>query len=415
MWLKALRGLLVQVVALACGGCAFGPRALEKTHGPFADAALRVDEEQFLKNIVRLRYVESPLALDVNSIASQYELDLGAEARPFFSTEATGDLFRSFTRVLPFASVSGANRPTISMAPSDDASAVRQFLTPISMDTLIFLAQSGWPVSSVVRIWVDRLNGIPNWMGGSGPPRGLAPDFERFQAACELLQTAQDLELLSVQAEDRHIEMGGRLGKEAVTAAALVEAAKNGFEYRTPDEGKTWSLTKKERHLVLVVNPAGRDHPVLHELVRALNLMPNQDRYELAPATGLIDPAKNLVAPSAALRFTPRSSAQAHFFLANGVEVPPEHLACGLVRQPEGSSSTSATTGVFRVYSCKGHKHRPPPCAYLAVRYRDHWFYIDDRDQETKATLFLMLQLRRLDFRRQQIGSVPALTLPLGR
>jgi hypothetical protein len=49
------------------------------------------------------------------------------------------------------------------------------------------------------------------------------------------------------------------------------------------------------------------------------------------------------------------------------------------------------------------------------VWYRDHWFYIDDRDQETKATLVLMLQLRRLDFQRQKIGTVPALTLPVGR
>jgi len=49
------------------------------------------------------------------------------------------------------------------------------------------------------------------------------------------------------------------------------------------------------------------------------------------------------------------------------------------------------------------------------VWYRDHWYYIDDRDPESKATLLLMLQLRRLDFQRQRIGNVPALTLPLGR
>lgn len=415
MLFKTANLLSALAVFMALGGCAFGPRALEKTHGPFAAAAVRVDEEQLLKSIVRLRYVESPLALDVNSIASQYELDLTAEARPFFSTEATGNLFRSFTSVLPFASISGANRPTISMTPADDASTIRQFLTPISMETLVFLAQSGWPVSSVVRIWVDRLNGIPNWMPPSGPPRNILPDFERFQAACELLQMAQDQELLSVQADDRHVELSGPVPKEAITAAALVDAAKNGFEYRPQADGKFWALTKKERGLVLVVNPAGRDHPVVRSLVETLNLKPNQDRYELSAATGVSDPLKNPTAPSSALRLAPRSSAQALFFLANGVEVPTEHLACGLVRQSDGPLSSAATDGVFRVHSCKGSKHRPPSCAYLAVRYRDYWFYIDDRDLESKATLLLMLQLRRLDFRRQQIGSVPALTLPVGR
>jgi hypothetical protein len=32
-----------------------------------------------------------------------------------------------------------------------------------------------------------------------------------------------------------------------------------------------------------------------------------------------------------------------------------------------------------------------------------------------KATLLLMLPLRRLDFERQHLGGVPALTLPVGR
>lgn len=407
--------LLLLATTLAIGGCSFGPRALEKTHGPFAAATVRVDEEQFLRNIVRLRYVETPQSLEVNSIASQYELDLGAEARPFFSTEATGDLFKSFTTILPFASVSGANRPTITMAPSDDGLAVRQFLTPISLETLVFLTQSGWPVSDVMRIWVDRLNGVPNWMPASGLTRNVLPDFERFRVACDLLQSAQDQELLSLHSEDRFVELSGPLEKEAITASALVEAAKNGLEYRPKGDGKTWMLTKKEKGLVLVVNPTGRGNIVVQELVRSLNLKPDQDRYELSAATGVADPAKNPTQPSTALRLTPRSSAQALFFLANGVDVPSKHLECGLVKQPEGPPPSAATEGVFRVHSCKGSKHRPPACAYLAIWHRDHWFYIDDRDQESKATLLLMLQLRRLDFQRQQIGSVPALTLPVGR
>ena len=46
------------------------------------------DEEQLLRNLVRLRYNETPLELNVSSIAAQYELDGGAEARPFFRPES---------------------------------------------------------------------------------------------------------------------------------------------------------------------------------------------------------------------------------------------------------------------------------------------------------------------------------------
>ena len=56
----------------------------------------------------------------------------------------------------------------------------------------------------------------------------------------------------------------------------------------------------------------------------------------------------------------------------------------------------------------------------MAVRYRDYWFYIDDRDSISKSTFNLMLQFTRIDLgypagaaRSQQ--PAPVLTLPLGR
>lgn len=401
----------------ACAGCAFGPKAIERTHGQYASAVQKVDEEQFLRNIVRLRYLESPRDLEVSAIAAQYELAAGAEARPFFSTESvSGPFFRGFSRLLPYASISGSNRPTVSFNPQDDGSTVRQFLTPISPETLVFLTQSGWPVSSVLRIWADRLNGVPNAIPAGGPPRNVLPDFARFDRACELLQVSQDREYVSILAEDRTTEMSGAIPAEAMTAVAAVEAAKGGFEYRKREDGKTWSLVKVDRRLVFVLSPAGKASPEMTELVEILNLKPDADKYELVVASGVPDPAKHPLPQAAVLRLSPRSTAQALFFLANGVEVPPEDIACGLVRMPgDGSDPTEATRGVFRVHSCAGSKHCRPACASVAIWHRDRWFYIDDRDHDTKATLLLMLQLRRLDFKKQQVGAVPALTLTVGR
>jgi hypothetical protein len=62
---------------------------------------------------------------------------------------------------------------------------------------------------------------------------------------------------------------------------------------------------------------------------------------------------------------------------------------------------------------CKGHK--PPATAYVAVKSRGYWYYIDDRDQASKATLALVLQLSRLDFGDQKKSAGPILTLPVGR
>ena len=69
------------------------------------------------------------------------------------------------------------------------------------------------------------------------------------------------------------------------------------------------------------------------------------------------------------------------------------------------------TRGLFEVHACKGHK--PPPTAYVAIKLRGYWYYIDDRDQASKSTLALVLQLSRLDFGTQK-ATGPILTLPVG-
>ena len=115
---------------------------------------------------------------------------------------------------------------------------------------------------------------------------------------------------------------------------------------------------------MLKVNPAGRGRPKLAELATLLNLKPGEERYELVVAAGVPDPAKNPTEPVAALRVTPLSTAQALFFLANGVEIPPEHPACQLVRlSADGADPAGATRRVFRVHCPAGHERKPTDLA----------------------------------------------------
>jgi hypothetical protein len=392
---------------------------LERSHGRYNEAVRRVDEEQLLRNLVHVRYNEIPLNLNVSSIAAQYELDGGVEARPFFlAPNPSGPTFRTFTSVLPDVTVSGANRPTLTLIPADNGAAIEKFLKPISVETLIFLLQTSWPVSTVARLWVERLNGVPNAATASGPQRDLIPDFQRFRRVAELLQAVQDLGLGTVHPEERQVEASGALPHSAVSAEAAVEAAKNGLEYRRRADGASWSLLRKERQLVLEVNPAAVGHPILDEVAALLNLQPHRTVYTIVVMPSIVpDPLYCPSPPSDVLRVSLRSSSQVYFFLANGVEVPPEHLAAGLVRLPVGPDGRlfdgrAVTDGLFTVHACQGHK--PPPTAFVAVKYRDYWYYIDDRDQETKATFALMLGLNRLDFGHLQ-PAAPFLTLPVGR
>ncbi len=413
--------LLGMIIAATASGCAFGPRVLEKTHGRYQESVRQVEEEQLLRNLVHLRYNEGVLSLKVSSIATQYELAGAAEARPFFiapNPSNSNVIFKTFTSILPDLSVSGANRPTITLIPSDNGDAIRKFLTPIPTETLAFLSESSWPVSVIMRLWVERLNGVPNAVSASGPPTGLISDFARFRRLTDLFQDAQDRELASLRTEPRDVEVSGPLPAAVVTSAAAVDAAKSGMEYRPRGDGQNWVLVRKETKLLVRINPRGIDSPEVEEMNRLLNLRPGETHYDVVVAPGNVpDPLLYTHPPSAELRITPRSTSQVYFYLSNGVELPPDHVASGVVRasvDQEGRpmDGRELTRGVFEVHACAGHK--PPDTAYVAVKSRGYWYYIDDRDQASKSTMSLVLQLSRLDF-GNQTPAAPFLTLPIGR
>src|SRR5262245_15489463 len=111
-----------------------------------------------------------------------------------------------------------------------------------------------------------------------------------------------------------------------------------------------------------------------------------------------------------------RSLLQVLYFVSHGVLIPPEHGALGLVtvtREPDGQPFDwqQVTRGLFRVCHAEGKK---PPCnAHVAVCYKGYWFYIDETDQDTKATFSLLMELSRLEL-TGKTGVGPVLTLPIG-
>jgi hypothetical protein len=405
---------------LALGGCSFGPKVLERTHGRYNEAIGHVEQEELLRNIVHLRYVEPTVRLNVLSIAAQYELSGQAEAQPFFSAQATGDnFFRSYSRILPELLLSTANRPTITLDPADTSEGVRQLLTPINTDTLAFLAETKWPVSLVLRLWIGSLNGVPNAAAENVLYGTATEEDARYYCITELIQNAVDQGLLTIYPEEREVEIGSALPPETITAAAEVEAAKTGLRFRRQADG-TYVLVGTERRLILEVSPGAETSPVLAELWSLLNLVPGLPQYDiLLEGRRIPDPARFPGPQLTSIRAVPRSTAGVWLYLANGVEVPAEHVTAGLVQLSSGLDGCARddreiTRGLFEVHVCQGCK--PPPNAYVAVKYRDHWYYIDDRDLASKATFLLLLKMSRIDFARRPPGpSGPTLTLPVGR
>jgi hypothetical protein len=409
LWL----GLLTVV---ATSGCTFGAQMLESSVGPYNVAVTRVSEEQLLLNVVRLRYNDNPTRLDVASIAAQYEVDATAEARPFFAApNPAGSVFETFTRILPDFMASAANRPTISLTPLDDPDTIRGLFTPATLDGIVFLAETSYPLSTVFQLFVDSMNHVPNAPTASGPPRGIIPEFREFKRAADILQQLKDLGDLQFVREEKITEYGSHLGEGSVSASALVEAAKNGFEYQQQPD-KSWALVKRDRKLSMQIRPEALARPELTELAALLHLRPGQTRYEVTVGSkDNLDGAPGSRRDSTSLNIFPRSAIQASYYLSHGVMVPEEHYACGLAKAPVYSEGhpfdwQELFNGLFTVHSVK--QFRRPDCASVAVKFRGYWFYIDDRDADTKATFSLLLTMTRINLIGTKKGG-PVLTLPV--
>jgi hypothetical protein len=98
-------------------------------------------------------------------------------------------------------------------------------------------------------------------------------------------------------------------------------------------------------------------------------------------------------------------------FLAKGVQVPPEHLADGWAidyRIPISERGGKKLIP-FRMISSKTQ----PKNSFAAVRYMDHWFYIENKDIDSKRALGLIIAFFRI-LAPSGGGAAPILTLPTG-
>ena len=94
--------------------------------------------------------------------------------------------------------------------------------------------------------------------------------------------------------------------------------------------------------------------------------------------------------------------------MALEVDVPRAHAAEGRVTPgSQGAAGEPGSPALVRIHS-SGNE---PKDAFVAVRYRGHWFFIDDRDLRTKRTFaFMMLLFTLADSGEKE--NLPLITIP---
>lgn len=405
-------------LALLPAGCALGPRALTADRLAYNEAVKTTSEEQLLLNIVRLRYTDTPSSLAVTSVADQRELTRNLGVAPFFAAAAAGLAPGGYRgTVLPQAGVTAATRPTLTYTPEDDQDFTRRLFTPLSLDAVEALAKTTWPIDTVFRLWLENLNWVSNAETASGPTPRDPPDYAPFRDGIDALRRLTDRRLAALAVEEADDPQGDALPADRVSGRDAVEAARGGFEYRERDDG-TWQVVRKKFRPVLRVADGAAADPDFLTFCRVFRLDPGRTSFLLTSAK--LDPFLKGTPPAglAQLDLETRSLLQVLFFVAHGVEVPAGHAAGGLAPQTREADGRpfdwdQVLGGLFKVRSSAG-KH-PPACAHVAVRYKGYWFYVDERDRDTKATFALLLELSRLQLAADKGDAAPVLTLPVGR
>jgi hypothetical protein len=349
--------------AVGLSGCAtLGAQTLPEVQAAYNEKLSLTQDTQFLLNIVRLRYRDTPAFLDVASLTTQQTMSssstLGASVpivpAPGFSGTASLGGNLSVTPTTTFSPVRG-----------DDF--VKRLVAPIPLQTIAMVASSGWSVARVLQLTVDRLNHLSNASSATGPTPELPPDASRFLTFTRALRVLQISEWLSV----------GSLRDDGSGDSGIIFLEDEGIQtepYRT-----------------------------VHELLD----IPNElERIRLTEDFTRKDPS--------VVRVRLRSVLGAIFFLSQGVEVPPEHEAEGLVTVTRDTMGKRfdwqhVLDGIFRVQ----WSATEPAHAAVKVKHRGAWFYIPDSDLESKSTFMLLIQIFNMQAGRGALP-VPLLTIPAG-
>jgi hypothetical protein len=397
-----------------------GPKQIHKGRLEYNEAIQESFREEILLNLVRLRYRETPDFISIGGIAAQYTFDGaagGSLTLPDGGTKVGG----------LNGAVARTERPTISYVPARGEAFQKGILAPIDLQSLQLLARTGWSWERILRTTVQYMNQVDNATSAGGPTPELKPNYEQFRYLAKLmrqLQTQREIELTNAERETTPKTVP--LSKERLNGDFVIEAVNSGYRFK--DDGEKLSLVKDEKYAALVVHPRAKFSTEMREIAELLDLKVDyesskpalyevvsaregwiQSTFENAPDTPveLIAPQGEsegvLPAPSDELDLSPlrddvvistRSLLEVMFYLSHGINVPLEHQACGLVtltvdESGEAFDWNEMFCDLFTVRACD----QCPKHAAVAVQYRDHWFYIDERDKTSLATFSLLVEL----------------------
>lgn len=177
----------LSIIVFLITGCqsGFGPRSLKNTHPSYNQAIAETLNEQMLLNLIRSRYRDTPYFLDVGSVTASLSLTASAGVNTQLNLGPKSNL------VIPNLGFGYAQNPTPSYTPLRGEDFLKSILSPIPLETILVMTQSGWSIQRVFGICMERINDLNNAPSASGPTPDYEPDYRRFEKLLILLRELQ--------------------------------------------------------------------------------------------------------------------------------------------------------------------------------------------------------------------------------
>lgn len=336
------RRLAAAVLTSLVAACAsIGPGTVPHDRIDYGSAIGNSWKEQTLLNIVKLRYADMPIFLEVAQVIAGYQLQ-----------SAIGGSFTAgnFNAALvgPFTASGSANaastytdRPTVIYSPLTGVDFLKRLMTPVPPSSVLFMLQSGYSAERIMPIMLDSINGLDNESN-----RLRRPADQNFTRLVELMREGQLAGAIQIRIERP---------KDGAESSVLIFG---------PSKDPQLSARGRELKSILGIKPDLRELKV------------NYGGY-----SGKDDEIDMMT----------RSMLQIMLEFAAVVQVPEADVAQG--KAAPGLVDTQGAGALngppLRVLATDS----PPQDAYVATQYDRRWFWIANSDIQSKYTFGIIMLL----------------------
>lgn len=350
--IRAAVGTMI-LVAVHLAGCAgIGPPTVDRDRFDYVAAISESLKRQTLLNLVKTRYLDAPVFMDVASVISQYALE--------------GEINLGFTWQDRNTQTLGGkgkytDRPTITYSPLMGEKFARSLLMPIPIPAVLILVQSGYPADYVVRICVQSINGLENLRSS---PIGAQEADPGFCELSDLLRSLQEMDGMAMRSQ---------------------------------------SIDNK-RTMVMVFRPPSNEAAAgnLKRVMQLLGLDAEVREFRVVHGGFALNNKE--------IAILSRSLLQVMAEYAAYIDVPESDISEGRVYAAKQDSAE--TKAQFPPLTRVHNGASKPDDAFVAVSYRDHWFWIDDRDIYSKAMFSFLMTLFSFTERGESEKMAPVITVP---